>query len=139
MVGQSSVGKSYSIQIMRNKSIMNISVKLEELPTEDKIASLDAKKVISNSFSGISVKNLSPNEKKVYQVASGVLVTEVDQSINNNYDIKKNDIITKINNKIIRNVDDFSNVIKKSKNNSYVNLLVYRQATPLFIALKISK
>ncbi len=139
VVGQSSVGKSYSIQIMRNKSIMNISVKLEELPTEDKIASLDAKKVISNSFSGISVKNLSPNEKKVYQVASGVLVTEVDQSINNNYDIKKNDIITKINNKIIRNVDDFSNVIKKSKNNSYVNLLVYRQATPLFIALKISK
>jgi hypothetical protein len=29
--------------------------------------------------------------------------------------------------------------MKKSKNNSYVNLLVYRQSSPLYIALKISK
>ena len=60
-------------------------------------------------------------------------------NINNNFDVKVNDVITKINNTIINNVDDFSKIMAKSKNNTYVNLLVYRQSTPLYIALKISK
>ena len=139
IVGQSKVGETYEIKIMRNKSIMSKSVVLEELPTEDRIASMDTKKIISNSFSGISVKNLTSSDKKVYDIENGVIVTDVDTSLNNNYDLKTNDIITKINNKIIRNVGDFSKVIKNSKNNSYINLLIYRQSTPLFIALKISK
>ena len=66
-------------------------------------------------------------------------MTNVDDSINNNFDMKANDVITKVNNTNIKNVDDFSKIIKKSKNNSYVNLLVYRQSSPLYIALKISK
>ena len=66
-------------------------------------------------------------------------MTDVDDNINNNFFVKSNDVITKINNKIIKNVDDFSKIMKKSKNNSYVNLLVYRQSSPLYIALKISK
>ena len=67
------------------------------------------------------------------------MVTNINQAINNNYDLKLNDIITKINNKIINNSNDFSDAMMNAKNNSYVNLLVYRQTTPLFIALKISK
>ena len=57
----------------------------------------------------------------------------------NNYDVKINDIITKINNTVIKDSDDFTKIMKKAKNNSYVNLLIYRQSSPLFIALKISK
>ena len=120
---------------------MLLSVKLEELPTEDKIASIetDTKKIISNSISGITVRNLNLEDKKNYKITHGVLVTNIDESINNNYDLKLNDIITKINNKVIKNSTDFSKIMKAEKDNSYVNLLVYRQTTPLFIALKISK
>ena len=51
---------------MRNKMLMNLSVKLEELPTEDKIAAIgsDSKKIISNAISGITVKDLSLEDKK---------------------------------------------------------------------------
>ena len=66
-------------------------------------------------------------------------MTNINESINNNYDLKLNDIITKVNNRIINNSDDFSSVMNAVNNNSYVNLLVYRQTNPLFIALKISK
>ena len=126
---------------MRNKMMMNLSVKLEELPAEDKIASLDTdtKKIISDAISGITVKNLSIEDKKNYKISNGVLVTNINEGINNNYDLKLNDIITKINNKVINNSNDFSKVMNSAKNNTYVNLLVYRQTTPLFIALKISK
>tara|TARA_Y100000389_G_scaffold199318_1_gene237488 strand:+ start:10484 stop:11917 length:1434 start_codon:yes stop_codon:yes gene_type:complete len=139
VVGQSKVGKSFQVEIMRNKMLINISVTLEELPTEEKIASIDTKKIVSNAISGISVRNISPQDKKNLQITSGVLVTDIDVTINNNNDLKKDDIITKINNTVINNVSDFSKIMTSSKNNSYVNLLVYRQSTPLFIALKISK
>ncbi len=141
IVGQSKVGSTFKVQIMRNKMMMNLSVKLEELPAEDKIASLetDTKKIISNAISGITVRNLSIEDKKNYKISNGVLVTNINEGINNNYDLKLNDIITKINNKVINNSNDFSKIMNSAKNNTYVNLLVYRQATPLFIALKISK
>ena len=139
VVGQARVGESFKVQIIRNRMTLNIPITLEELPTEEKIASIDTKKVIVDSISGIAVKNLTLNEKNTLQVKSGVLVTDIDESINNKYDLKQGDIITKINNKIINNVDDFTKILNSVKNNSYANLLVYRQSTPLFIALKISK
>ena len=137
IVGQSK-GKTFKVQIMRNKMLMNLSVKLEELPTEDKIAAIgsNSKKIISNAISGITVKDLSLEDKKNYKISNGVMVTNINQAINNNYDPRLNDIITKINNKIINNSDDFSNVMMTAKNNSYVNLLVYRQATPLVYCIK---
>ena len=97
LVGQAKVGKSFKVKIIRNKMVMNIPILLEELPTEDKIASIETKKIIADSISGISVKNLTPNEKNNYQVRLGVIVTNIDESINNNYDLKQGDIITKIN------------------------------------------
>tara|TARA_Y100000768_G_scaffold383431_1_gene365589 strand:- start:4095 stop:5501 length:1407 start_codon:yes stop_codon:yes gene_type:complete len=139
VVGQARVGESFKVQIIRNRMTLNVPITLEELPTEDKIASIDTKKVIVDSISGIAVKNLTLNEKNTLQVKSGVLVTDIDESINNNYDLKQGDIITKINNQIINNVEDFTKILNSVKNNSYANLLVYRQSTPLFIALKISK
>lgn len=141
IVGQSKVGKSYKVQIMRNKMILNISVRLEELPTEEKIASIgsDTRKIISNAISGITVRDLSIDDRKEYNINNGVIVTNINEGINNNYDLKLNDIITKINNRIIKNSNDFTNIMNSAKNNSYVNLLVYRQTTPIFIALKISK
>ena len=139
IVGQSKVGKSFQVQIIRDKRVKNLSVILEELPTEEKIASIGAKKIISNSISGISVRNLTQQEIKSFNIKTGVVVTSVDNNINNNYDVKINDIITKINNNVINDSDDFTKTMKMAKNNSYVNLLVYRQSSPLFIALKISK
>ena len=141
VVGQSKVGQSFTVQIMRNRMIMNLSVTLEELPTEEKIASIGSgnKKIISNAISGISVRNMSIDDKKNFDLSSGVVVTGINESINNNDDLKLNDVITKINNQVINDTDDFSKIMNSASNNSYVNLLVYRQATPLFIALKISK
>ncbi len=139
VVGQARVGESFKVQIIRNKMVIDIPITLEELPTEDKIASIDTKKIIVDSVSGISVKNLSPNDRNTFQVKSGVLVTDIDESINNNFDLKQGDIITKINNKVINNVNDFTKTLNDVKNNTYANLLIYRQATPIFIALKISK
>ncbi len=139
VVGQARVGESFKVQIIRNKMVIDIPITLEELPTEDKIASIDTKKIIVDSVSGISVKNLSPNDRNAFQIKSGVLVTDIDESINNNFDLKQGDIITKINNKVINNVNDFTKTLNNVKNNTYANLLIYRQATPIFIALKISK
>ena len=72
---------------MRNKMMMVLSVKLEELPTEDKIASLgtETNKIITNTISGITVRDLN-NEDKNYKISNGVLVTKLNEIfINNKY------------------------------------------------------
>ena len=78
IVGQSKVGKSFRVQIIRNKLITNLSVTLEELPTEEKIATIGTKKITSNSFSGISVKNLSPQDIKLLDIEPPVLTIKLD-------------------------------------------------------------
>ena len=117
VVGQSKVGQSFNVQIMRNKMIMNLSVTLEELPTEEKIASIGSgnKKIISNAISGISVRNMSIDDKKNFDLSSGVVVTGINESINNNYDLKLNDVITKINNKVINNTNDFTKIMNSAR------------------------
>ena len=55
------------------------------------------------------------------------------------YEMKVNDIITHINNKPIYNSADFSKKIKIIKNNDLANFLVYRNSTPIYLAIKISK
>ena len=126
---------------MRNKMMMNLSVKLEELPAENKIASLgtDTKKIISNAISGITVRNLSIEDKKNFKISKGVLVTNINEGINNNYDLKLNDIITKINNKVINNSNDFSKIMNSAKNNTYVNLLVYRPVSYTHLTLPTNR
>ena len=80
---------------------------------------------------------MSIDDKKNFDLSSGVVVTGIND-INNNNDLKLNDVITKINNKVINNTNDFTKIMNSASNNSYVSLLVYRQATHIH-CFKISK
>ena len=57
----------------------------------------------------------------------------------NNSKIQINDVITHINNNPIFNVKDFEKKIKSLKENTLANLLVYRNSSPVYLAIKISK
>ena len=49
------------------------------------------------------------------------------------------DVITQINGKPIYSKNDFKKIVSQLADKSLANVLVYRNNTPLFIALKISK
>ena len=56
-----------------------------------------------------------------------------------NEKIMIDDVITQINSKPVYSKNDFKKLVSQLADKSLANVLVYRNNTPLFIALKISK
>ncbi len=139
LVGSTEVNRSVRVKILRNKSIIYKNITIEELPEDNQIASMREKPVDNKTISGLTVSDINENTKKSLNIYGGIKVDEISSEQLNQSKIQVNDIITHINNKPIFNVKDFSKKIQKIKDNSVANLLVYRNSTPVYLAIKISK
>ena len=139
LVGSTEVNRSVRVEILRNKSIIYKNITIEELPEDNQIASMREKPVDNKTISGLTVSDINENTKKSLNIYGGIKVDEISSEQLNQSKIQVNDIITHINNKPIFNVKDFSKKIQNIKDNSVANLLVYRNSTPVYLAIKISK
>jgi serine protease Do len=139
LVGSTEVNRSVKVKILRNKSIIYKNITIEELPEDNQIASMREKPVDNKTISGLTVSDINENTKKSLNIYGGIKVDEISSEQLNQSKIQVNDIITHINNKPIFNVKDFSKKIQNIKDNSVANLLVYRNSTPVYLAIKISK
>jgi len=139
LVGSTEVNRSVKVKILRNKSIIYKNITIEELPEDNQIASMREKPVDNKIISGLTVSDINENTKKSLNIYGGIKVDQISSEQLNQSKIQVNDIITHINNKPIFNVKDFSKKIQNIKDNSVANLLVYRNSTPVYLAIKISK
>ena len=139
LVGSTEVNSSVRVKILRNKSIIYKNITIEELPEDTKIASMREKSIDNKTISGLTVSDINETTKKSLNIYGGIKVDEISSEQLNQSKIQVNDIITHINNKPIFNVKDFSKKIQNIKDNTVANLLVYRNSTPVYLAIKISK
>ena len=139
LVGSTEVNSSVRVKILRNKSIIYKNITIEELPEDTQIASMREKPVDNKIISGLTVSDINETTKKSLNIYGGIKVDEISSEQLNQSKIQVNDIITHINNKPIFNVKDFSKKIQNIKDNTVANLLVYRNSTPVYLAIKISK
>ena len=139
MVGMSKINSSVKVEILRNKQTFTKLVRIEELPTEENIASMQQQKINKTQISGITVSNINEGVKRDLNIYGGVKIDSVTAEQSNNSGIKINDIVTHINNKPIYNTKDFQNKIQEIGVDNYANFLIYRNSNPLYLAIKISK
>ena len=139
LVGTSVVNSVIKVELLRGKRKISKFVKIEELPEDDKIATLTQKTVEQVTVSGITVADIDDNTKKSLNVFGGVKVEEISNEQSSNSKIMIDDVITQINGKPIYSKNDFKKIVSQLADKSLANVLVYRNNTPLFIALKISK
>ena len=139
LVGETEVDKSIKVEILRNKSIISKYVVIEELPEDNTIALMREKPVDNKSISGLTVSDLDENTKKNLNIYGGVKVDKISSKQLNDSKIQVNDVITHINNDPVFNVKDFLSKIKTVEDGTLANLLVYRNTTPIYLAIKISK
>ena len=139
LVGSTEVNSSVRVKILRNKSIIYKNITIEELPEDTQIASMREKSIDNKTISGLTVSDINETTKKSLNIYGGIKVDEISSEQLNQSKIQVNDIITHINNKPIFNVNDFSKKIQNIKDNTVANLLVYRNSTPVYLAIKISK
>ena len=91
-----------------------------------------------NSRLGMTIRDLSATEREQNDLGdAGVLVEDVEQGPAFDAGLRPGDVITQINSKSVASVSDLQDEVKKLKPGARVPVLVQRQGSPLFMAIKI--
>ncbi|WP_333876925.1 DegQ family serine endoprotease [Methylobacter sp.] len=142
MVGMTPINNKATLKIIRQGDTKTLDFKVGLLPEEvDKLA--DAKAAapkLPHNRLGISVIDLSNQQRETLQIAkNGVLVQDVAKGTAKDAGIQRGDVILRIQNDVIRDAADFDNILKKLPAGKSVAVLIQRQGSPVFLAIKVDK
>jgi len=139
-VGQSSIGSSVKVRIIRDGKQKYLKVKIAELPAEDELAEKDSspKESKSNRLN-IEVVTLTKEQRKRAKVENGLLVQTVDEGAASNAGIRRGDILLKLNGQKITGIKQFLKIVKQLPDDKWVRVLIQRGGSPQFLPLKIDE
>ncbi|MEC9205574.1 MAG: Do family serine endopeptidase [Pseudomonadota bacterium] len=139
MVGMSKINSRISLEILRDGKTFSKFVRIEELPTKEKVSQMKQEKVSKIEVSGITITDIDENTKRKLNIYGGVRIESVSNEQLKDSKLEINDIVTHINNEPVYNKQDFQKKVKEIDIGKYANFLVYRNSSPIYIAIKISK
>jgi serine protease Do len=141
MVGMTPINDKATLKILRQGDEKTISFSIGLLPEQvDKVADTKTEKAKPTNKLGVSVTDLTAEEREVLQVnKGGVLVQNVGKGAAKNAGIQPGDVILRISNDVIVDVADFEKIIKKLPVGKSVAVLIQRRGSPAFLALKTDK
>ena len=124
-------GTKTTLTVLRDGKEKKIAVTVAETPSEGTAQTNDTKN--AQGKLGVSVRELSAEEKKELELQNGLVITEV-RGAAAKAGLMPRDIILSANGKTINNSGDLIDVVKKAKK---VALLVQRQQSRIFIAIDL--
>ncbi len=141
MVGMTPINDKATLKIIRQGEEKTITFSIGLLPEQvDKVAETKTEKAKPANRLGVSVTDLTAEERQMLQVVKGgVLVQNVEKGSAKNAGIQPGDVILRIHNDIIHDVADFEKIAKTLPVGKSVAVLVQRRGNPAFLALKIDK
>ncbi len=141
MVGITPINNKATLKIIRQGEVKTIDFKVGLLPDEvDKLADAKAAPKLPHNRLGISVIDLTSEQRKALEVPkNGVIVQDVGKGPAKDAGIQRGDVILRIQNNVISDTDDFEKTVKKLPTGKSVAMLVQRQGSPVFLAIKVDK
>ena len=139
IVGRTPVGQEASVEILRGGQSMTLIVTTDELPGDDElqIATVRPAEGVEANKLGLTVRNLNDEERESFEVPDqGVLVSKVVDGPARRAGIREGDLILMLNNEKVSNSDDFRRLAAELPAGKAVSVLVQRQGSPIFLALK---
>ena len=139
IVGHTRVGEEVPVGILRNGESMTLTVTTEELPEDDEIeiAAASPPKGVAVQGLGLTVRDLSDDERASSGATDhGVIVSEVAEGPGKRAGIREGDLILMLRNEKVSNSDDFKRLAAELPAGKAVSVLVQRQGSPIFLALK---
>ncbi|MCI0666900.1 MAG: DegQ family serine endoprotease [Methylococcaceae bacterium] len=139
IVGMTPIGEKVPVSVVRQKHPMTLTVEIGKLSPEVET------QMKSDNLPAISVKRLGikitavadePSDRKPGS-NPGVLVRELEKGPAMDAGIQEGDVILRIQNEDIISVEQFMEVIKSLPSGRPVAVLVQRQGSPVFLAIKI--
>ncbi len=141
LVGTAIIGDKTPVEVIREGKRKTLKVVIGELPTDDAFAASGTpgkSKLSTNARLGISVRNLSKDERDELELPKhGVLIEKIERGAGADAGMANGDIILQINSKKIASVKELESEIKSLSPGARVPVLIQRQGSPLFMAIKI--
>jgi serine protease Do len=140
VVGATKPGKVVPVEVLRKGSNKTLNIGVGEMPTDPSEAPQTTKpvpKVEANKI-GLTLKELTPQQKKKMNGKNGLLVIESAGSAAQ-AGIRRGDVILGLNNSESQSVEAFNKQINAVAAGKTVAVLVLRGESTLYVPIKISK
>ena len=141
-VGNTPVGDTAKVKVIREGKSIVLDVKIAELPSEDKLAATESNTnppAKANRL-GVTVDELTPDLRRRMDIKhGGVIVKEVSDGPAADAGIHRGDVLLKLNGHDIKNVKQFHEILAKLPVGKALPVLIQRNNSPIFLALKIAK
>jgi len=138
IVGDTQVGSTIETIVMRQGKEVTLKVTIGELPSEEDIQlSVSSQGAATIAHLNLSVIELDDEKREMLGITEGgVLVRRVEEGPARDAGIRKEDVILMIDNISLKDVAHFKDILDKLSDTT-VPVLVHRNGSPLFLALKI--
>lgn len=138
LVGQTKVGDTVRVQILRDGEQEILKVEIGELPAEDelRIAAGEAGQILNERLR-LEVTELTEGERAELGLTYGVRVLRVEEGSAYQAGIRRGDIILSINNVKIESARQFREIVEGLPAGKAVPLLLQRGQVTSFVAIKI--
>ncbi|MGB5305396.1 MAG: DegQ family serine endoprotease [Gammaproteobacteria bacterium] len=137
IVGSSQVGVNIPVDVMRDRRKLVVQVKLGELPEDNIKVGAAEPEVEQTNRIGVTVVDLTNEQQQELDVESGVLVQRITQGVASRAGIRRGDIILSIDNKPVKDAKHFRKTVDALPAGESVALLVQRDGSPTFLALRV--
>jgi serine protease Do len=139
MVGSVKPGSKVKVEVWRNRATKEVTLTLGEWEAE--VAAADegekAEKSAKTNRLGLSLAELSPQQKARLKLSGGLLV----QAVSGNAEragVQPGDVVLALNNDKVSSVDQFTKLLKQNEGAKSVALLIQRGDRTLFVPVKLS-
>ena len=148
IVGDTTVGRTVDVIVLRQGERIKVSVKLGQRPTNKElnaqVTQPEPAKPNEDAIDGVGLSELTDSLREEYGIdpaISGVIIMSVDET-SSAYEngLRKGDVITDVAQKPIGSVEEVEELVSsaKSEGRQSVLLLVRREGQPRFIVLKFN-
>ncbi len=137
LVGVTPIGETVKLKVIRGGKSRTIEVTIGELPEEgQQLAERAGEQEADDKLLGMTVKNLTREQKKEMDVEKGVYVADVASGPAARAGIQTGDVIVQIQDKAVTDVDAFKSMIGELTPGKSVPVLIRREKRSLFLALR---
>lgn len=141
MVGQTQVGATAEMKVMRDGKERRLKVAISELPEDEEAAGGVAPEAPSGSIERLGVVGGNPGaeQREELEGKSGVVVEQVNPGPAARAGVRRGDIILRFDNVEVRDLAHLRELVKAMPADKSVPILVQRRGSPIFLALKITE
>ena len=138
LVGALKPDTKVELEVVRDGTRKKIKLAIGKLPEDGESLSADASNTLSSNRLGVTVGELSAEQKQAMELRGGVVIQEVLDGPAAMIGLRPGDVITHLNNQAIDSAETFTKVAQNLPKNRSVSMRVLRQGRASFITFKLA-